>query len=231
MNVIVIFSGPCDEGTLLNRVNLLLRCCRNADGEFGDDTERLKVVVEKLLSYSSLLEAPVVPHSTPALSTGAAAKKLLSLVFAKRPLEVADLVPRRTELTLGSTEDSASASSFASGSSPYDAIIHVVVTSLGAATQRGKEWAERIGTYDSALRRIASRSPALVLRHLPSLAATLRGRTVASRFLLFRSQNHLRLFQLTLDVMNEALIPDIFRPAYAESVFDICQSFGQLFCT
>jgi hypothetical protein len=209
-------------------VNLILRCCRDGEGELGDDRERLKNVVVKLMSHTNVLDAATISHTSP-LSTNAAAKKLLALVFSKRPLEVADVVPRRLELALGSFEESAS--SFVSGSSPYDAIIHVVVTSLGAATQRGKEWAERIGSYDAALRRIASRCPALVLRHLPSLAATLRGRAVASRFLVFRSQNHLRLFQLALDLMNEALIPDIFRPAYAEPVFDICQSFGQMFST
>ncbi|CAG0917832.1 unnamed protein product [Notodromas monacha] len=201
-------AGGCDERSMINRMNLLLRCCRRHNKEYGDDFERLKFIVDRLSAYED--------HTSSVF-------KLLSIVYSKRPLGVADCVTRRVEDNLSWTASP--------GCSPYDVVVHVVITSLGASTQRGKDWVDRLGVYEAALRRLAVRTPALVLRQFPLLAATLRGRTVNQKFVHFRMSHNLRLFQLVMDLMSDVLTPHVFHPSHAVAVLDVCQTFGQVFST
>lgn len=67
----------------------------------------------------------------------------------------------------------------------------------------------------------------LCYRQLPMLAASLRGR-VHLDFSVFRSRNHLNLFQQVVGIL-ELLQPHIFLPAYSEGLEDTFHSYFALF--
>jgi hypothetical protein len=180
-----------DQSVALNRVNLLLRCCAEAEG-FGDDCSKLSIVVNKLR-----------PSET-----------LIKLLYLKRPLAIGTNIDVDSCLI---------------GASPWDSVLLTIITSIGASTQRGKEAGEKIKMYGTFLRRIATRTPSLLLRHVSLLAPTLRGRTLI-KFVIFRLQHNLQLFTLTLDLM-QMLSPGIFHPRHAPSLQDMCLTFGEMFST
>ena len=98
-------------------------------------------------------------------------------------------------------------------SSTVDSLSHTLLSAL-AATQHGRQWAVQMQDFESAARKVASCHPLLMLRNLPLIAASLKGRTEYD-FSFFRARNHLTLYHISLGLM-ELLQPFIFRPEYTE---------------
>ncbi|XP_021917589.1 integrator complex subunit 1 [Zootermopsis nevadensis] len=111
-------------------------------------------------------------------------------------------------------------------SSVLDGMSHTLFTAL-TATSQNKDWTRRSQEYELLARKMASVHPVLVLRQLPMLAASLRGR-VHLDFSVFRSRNHLNLFQQVVGIL-ELLQPHIFLPAYSEGLEDTFHSYFALF--
>ena len=98
-------------------------------------------------------------------------------------------------------------------SSTVDSLSHTLLSAL-AATQHGRQWAVQMQDFESAARKVASCHPLLMLRNLPLIAASLKGRTQYD-FTFFRARNHMTLYHISLGLM-ELLKPYIFRPEYME---------------
>ncbi|PNF16802.1 hypothetical protein B7P43_G18054 [Cryptotermes secundus] len=111
-------------------------------------------------------------------------------------------------------------------SSVLDGMSHTLFTAL-TATSQSKDWTRRSQEYELLARKMASVHPILVLRQLPMLAATLRGR-VHLDFAVFRSRNHLNLFQQVVGIL-ELLQPHIFLQEYSEGLEDTLRSYFALF--
>ena len=95
--------------------------------------------------------------------------------------------------------------------SVVDNVSHTLLSSL-AATQAGRAWAQQMQEFESAARKVAATHPVLMLRNLPLIAASLRGRTQYD-FAFFRSRNYMTLYNMMLGLM-ELLSPFIFSPEY-----------------
>ena len=70
--------------------------------------------------------------------------------------------------------------------------------------------------FEASARKLASCHPLLMLRNLPLVAASLKGRT-EYEFSFFRSRNHMTLYNISLGVL-ELLKPYVFRPEYADAL-------------
>ncbi|XP_069674723.1 integrator complex subunit 1 isoform X2 [Periplaneta americana] len=111
-------------------------------------------------------------------------------------------------------------------SSTLDGMSHTLFTAL-TATSQSKDWTRRSQEYELLARKMASVHPVLVLRQLPMLAAALRGR-VHLDFVVFRSRNHLNLFQQVIGIL-ELLQPHIFSQEYIQGFEDTLHSYFALF--
>ena len=72
--------------------------------------------------------------------------------------------------------------------------------------------------FEASARKIAACHPLLMLRNLPLIAASLKGRTEYD-FSFFRSRNHMTLYNISLGLL-EVLKPYIFRKEYQEPLED-----------
>ena len=102
-------------------------------------------------------------------------------------------------------------------SSTVDSLSHTLLSAL-AATQHGRQWAVQMQDFESAARKVASCHPLLMLRNLPLIAASLKGRTEYD-FSFFRARNHMTLYHISLGLM-ELLQPYIFRSEYNEPLHE-----------
>ncbi|XP_071443700.1 integrator complex subunit 1 [Hetaerina americana] len=111
-------------------------------------------------------------------------------------------------------------------SSILDGMSHTLLTALGA-TNSAKDWNRRAQEYELSARKMASVHPLLVLRQLPMLGASLHGR-VHLDWGVFRSRNHLTLFQQVLGLL-ELLQPRIFASEHSSGLEDTLDAFFALF--
>ena len=96
-----------------------------------------------------------------------------------------------------------------------DNVSHTLLSSL-SATQAGRAWAQQMQEFESAARKVAATHPVLMLRNLPLIAASLRGRTQYD-FAFFRSRNYMTLYNMMLGIL-ELMAPFIFSPEYKQSL-------------
>ena len=92
--------------------------------------------------------------------------------------------------------------------SVVDIVSHTLLSSL-AATQAGRAWGQQMQEFESAARKVAATHPILMLRNLPLIAASLRGRTQYD-FTFFRSRNHMTLYNMMLGLL-ELMSPFVFK--------------------
>jgi len=97
-----------------------------------------------------------------------------------------------------------------------DIMSHTLITAL-AATQQGRDWAQKMQEFDLCARKLVSAHPDLFLRNLPLLAASLQGRTQLE-FHLFKSRNHLSVFTIFLGLLVLVPRPLVFHPDHATSL-------------
>ena len=99
--------------------------------------------------------------------------------------------------------------------SVVDIVSHTLLSSL-AATQAGRAWGQQMQEFESAARKVAATHPVLMLRNLPLIAASLRGRTQYD-FTFFRSRNHMTLYNMMLGLL-ELMSPFVFRAENKKSL-------------
>jgi len=102
------------------------------------------------------------------------------------------------------------------GESVVDSVSHTLLSSLSSSVQQGKQWAVKMQEVELAARKLLSAHPDLFLRNLPLLASSLQGRTHLE-FPIFRSRNHLTLFQIHLGLL-ELARPHVFNSSCLSSL-------------
>lgn len=108
-----------------------------------------------------------------------------------------------------------------------DKISHTLLTAMTANTLTSKDWSKRSQDFELAARKMAVVHPALVLRQLPMLAASLQGR-VHLDYVVLRVRNHLTVFSQVLGLV-ELLQPKVFSKQYTTSLHALLDSFLTLF--
>lgn len=104
--------------------------------------------------------------------------------------------------------------------SAVDEVAHCLLSAL-AATPRNKDWSKKSQDLELCARKLTATHPILVLRQLPMLAGSLKGRAQYEWGVL-KSRGHLMLFHQVLGLM-ELLEPMIFEPSLTLS--DLLDSF------
>lgn len=110
--------------------------------------------------------------------------------------------------------------------SVIDKITHSLFTAL-ASTPRSKDWPRKSQEFELLTRKMAAVHPSLVLRQLPMIAASLKGRTHLD-FSVFKSRNHLNLFVQILGVV-ELLQPALFEEDYRHGLEGVLMAYFSLF--
>jgi len=113
------------------------------------------------------------------------------------------------------------------GPCALDSTSHSLLSAMAAAPGTVKDWGRRAHDYELAARKMAATHPLLLLRQLPMLAASLRGR-VHFESSIFRSRSHLLFFTQVLGLL-ELLQPHIFQTEYAQPLEDVLDSFFSMF--
>lgn len=111
-------------------------------------------------------------------------------------------------------------------SSTLDKISHCLLTAM-AATPHIKDWQKRTNEYELMIRKMCASHPVLILRQLPMIASSLRGRTHLD-YNVFRSRNHLNLFIQIMGVV-ELLQPYVYMSEYQLGLEDTLTAFFSLF--
>ncbi|XP_059480068.1 integrator complex subunit 1 [Neocloeon triangulifer] len=104
---------------------------------------------------------------------------------------------------------------------------HSLLSALASSSGSAKDWSRRSHDYELAARKMTATHPLLVLRQLPMLGTSLRGR-VHFESSVFRNRNHLIFFMQVLGLL-EILQPHIFQMEYAQSLELILDSFFAMF--
>jgi integrator complex subunit 1 len=114
-----------------------------------------------------------------------------------------------------------------SGPCTLDSPSHSLLSAMAAAQGTSKDWSRRAQDYEVATRKMAATHPLLLLRQLPMLASSLRGR-VHFDSNIFRSRSHLLLFMQVLGIL-ELLQPHIFQIEYAQPLEDVLDSIFSMY--
>ncbi|XP_015601368.1 integrator complex subunit 1 isoform X2 [Cephus cinctus] len=110
--------------------------------------------------------------------------------------------------------------------SVLDCMSHFLLTAL-AATPRQKSWHSKSQEFELCARKMAAVHPILVLRQLPMLSSSLKGRCYVE-FSQFRSGFHLHLFVQVMGLL-ELLQPHLFNEEHKTSLEDTLENYFQCF--
>lgn len=202
----IVEEAALDNGkSLESRLPLLLLCTE-------ENVELVAHIVKHLLNIAT-------NDANKGLKADVAHKFLLRLYF-RIPGLIKYLVDSEADkfLEKASTTDN--------GSSVLDRMSHLLFTAL-AATPMSKEAPRKSQEFELATRKMASVHPALVLRQLPMVASSLRGRTHLD-YGVFRNRSHLAYFQHILGIL-ELLQPYLFHRKHAAALHATLDSYFSLF--
>ena len=149
----------------------------------------------------------VITDDSPFLPSITALKGLLLHIYMKIPQCMVHLLEPEKYLPLSTAPEA--------GNSIVDVITHTLLSSL-AATQAGRAWGLQMQEFECSLRKLAGTHPLLVLRNLPLIAASLKGRT-GYDFSFFRSRNRMTFYVIMLGLL-DLLSPLIFRDEYTKGL-------------
>ncbi|XP_017779364.1 PREDICTED: integrator complex subunit 1 [Nicrophorus vespilloides] len=180
--------------------------------------KRLGLIVKNVPSCSEQLVSKLVETATVSANAtetdSSNAQELLVMIYMNCPSIGKHLNARQLEQF-----------SFAQHShSTMDVISHTILSAL-TATTRLKDWLRRSHPLELAARKLAATHPDLVLRQLPMLAGSLRGRSLYD-WNVMRNRGHLVLFNQVLGLL-ELLQPMVFRES--KTLCSIMDSYFTLF--
>lgn len=202
----IVEEAAQDSGdSLESRLPLLLQCTE-------ENVELVARIVKHLLNIAT-------NDAFKGVKSDMAHQFLLRLYF-KIPGLIKYLVDIETDKFLEK------ASATENATSVLDRMSHLLLTAL-AATPMGKEAPRRSQEFELAARKMASVHPALVLRQLPMVASSLRGRALLD-YHVFRNRNHLAYFQHILGIL-ELLQPYLFHRQHSCALHDTLDSYFSLF--
>lgn len=114
------------------------------------------------------------------------------------------------------------------GVSVLDRMSHLLFTALSAtpSTRPSSEASRKAQEFELAARKMASVHPALVLRHLPMVASSLRGRSHYD-YSVFRNR-HLAYFQQILGIL-ELCQPHLFHRQHADALLATLDCYMSIF--
>lgn len=109
-----------------------------------------------------------------------------------------------------------------------DRMSHLLFTALSAtpSTRPSSEASRKAQEFELAARKMASVHPALVLRHLPMVASSLRGRSHYD-YSVFRNR-HLAYFQQILGIL-ELCQPHLFHRQHADALLATLDCYMSIF--
>ncbi|KAK6637842.1 hypothetical protein RUM44_008264 [Polyplax serrata] len=174
------------------------------------EDEFIPAVLRKLASRAEVTQ-----------SSATVCKHLLVLIYFHIPGAIKYLFGTEEEFFL----KKASISGWSS--SALDKISHTLLTALTANTINAKDWWKKSQDFELAARKMAVVHPALVLRQLPMLAASLQGR-VHLDYVVLRVRNHITVFSQVLGLM-ELLQPKVFTRQYATPLHITLDAYMTLF--
>ncbi|KAG7167447.1 Integrator complex subunit 1-like [Homarus americanus] len=154
-------------------------------------------------------------------SMGQAAGHLLYHLYLRMPRIISYLTPGTINRVV-----SAGACGGTAQESGADVALHTLLTML-AAPEPDRNFRRRMCDLESAVRKQAASHPLIVLRHLPLLAASLKG-TNHLQLTALRARNYLELFSMILGVL-ELLQPLLFAPQHHKALTPTLDSFMALF--
>uniref|UniRef100_T1HRR4 DUF3677 domain-containing protein n=1 Tax=Rhodnius prolixus TaxID=13249 RepID=T1HRR4_RHOPR len=192
---------------LSNRLTLLNQCICATDIEYA--SQIAKHIIGKAISPdTSASEADMCKQLLVKLYL-----KIPSLITHLSESEVQKTLLKCSELSVG-------------GCSTMDIMSHTLITAL-SATPNQKDWNKRAMELDLAVRKMAATHPLLVLRQLPLIASSLRGR-VDLDWSVFKYRSHLLLFQQVFALL-DLLQPSLFKAPYTSSLHKILDVYLELF--
>lgn len=136
----------------------------------------------------------------------------------------------RKYMKTAKTDHFTDAAFYRASSGSIDIISHTLLSAL-SATSKSKDWAKKSQDLDVCARKLTATHPELVLRQLPMLAGSLKGRAQYDWSVL-KSRGHLMLFQQVLGLL-ELLQPKIFQQTdvlceIMDSYFKLLQVHGHV---
>jgi len=182
-------SGDEGKETVRKRMPLVMRCA-------GSDAVKTATLVDHLIHLQEVQDTDKPKADM--------AKHLLLQVYMKIP-----------GCLDGRLDSCPMSSGVTTSESIMDTMSHTLLSAL-SATQAGRQWGVKMQDFELCARKMAAAHPVLFLRNLPLMASSLQGRTQYD-FSIFRSRNHLTLFNTTLGLL-ELLRPTILGHQYAASL-------------
>lgn len=173
---------------------------------------RLALVLNSIKDYAK----DVVDYLLPEINSNRKALYLLLMIYMSIPSTGKYLeevkADRFTDIVLSGTSTHS-----------IDSISHTLLSAL-TATSRNKDWARKSQDLEICMRKLAATHPELVLRQLPMLAGSLRGRAQYDWGVL-KSRGHMMLFGQALGLL-ELLQPKVFE--HTEALCNILDSYFRL---
>lgn len=147
--------------------------------------------------------------------TNLQSRELLLMIYMSLPFSGQEEVELKPETTLEISKMNCP--------SAIDKISHCLLSAL-SSTPRTKDWNKKSQDLELCARKLAATHPLLVLRHLPMLAGSLKGRA-QYEWSVLRNRGHFLLFGQVLGLM-ELLQPYIFHQNI--TLYELLESFFML---
>lgn len=176
-------------------MDYILQESREADDQWEKKMELRVPLLQHTITTSSKL---IIKHLLDKTENCERAKHLLMMLYMSIPCIRKHI----------STNDSLSQLNADSILSPLDVISHTLISAL-TATARIKDWNRRSQDLELCTRKLAATHPELVLRQLPMIAGSLRGRAQFDWSVL-KSRGHFVLFGQVLGLL-ELLQPHVYQ--------------------
>ncbi|KAF2879696.1 hypothetical protein ILUMI_26472 [Ignelater luminosus] len=182
---------------LIVLVNYIIEEAQIHDENWEKNMEtRISLLLKSIGESAEAVVETLLPHA----QSDKKCRELLLMLYMSLP-SIGKYLTNFNKYQFASTVYSKSSSSI------VDVISHTILSAL-AATSRNKDWPRKSQELDLCARKLAATHPELVLRQLPMLAGSLRGRA-QYEFPVLKSRGHLQLFGQVLGIL-ELLQPIIF---------------------
>lgn len=202
-----VFNLDKDKALIL--VNYILEESKQNQVNWSKKMESRLVLLLKCIKNcaSEILQTLLVNSGSDIYS-----RELLLMIYMSLPSSGQDLVISKEEIAKQAYSKNCPSSA--------DEISHCLLSAL-AATPRSKDWPRKSQDLELCARKLAATHPVLVLRQLPMLAGSLKGRAQYD-WTVLKSRGHLLLFGQVLGLL-ELLQPIVFEQS--NTLCDILDSY------
>lgn len=203
-------------------VEYILEEANTTDENWDKSMEsRLPLLLQSIQNYSK----SIVDWLLTRANANCKASLLLLMLYISLPF-----TRKYMKLSAANNSDHhfADAAFYRTSSGAIDVISHTLLSAL-TATSKTKDWSKKSQDLDVCARKLTATHPELVLRQLPMLAGSLKGRAQYD-WVVLKSRGHLMLFQQVLGLL-ELLQPKVFQQTVVlgeimDSYFKLLQVHG-----